>query len=139
MKRILTSLLMAVGITGPFVAHLGAQTNRQVADIPFAFVVCNRTLPAGQYSVTQMRASSPIFTVRDTKGHGVFVQLNQNETGKPYNPSLTFACYGKECVLAKITPPNDSTAYALSQSAVEKNLTHKLGMASMVSIKLKAH
>ena len=136
MKRILTSLLMAVGITGPFVTHLAAQTNREVADIPFAFVVCNRTMPAGKYDVSQLRSSSPVFTVRDSQGHGTFIQLGKFEPGKPDKPSLTFACYGKDCVLAKITPPNDPTAYALSEASIEKNLPHKLGMASMISIKL---
>jgi hypothetical protein len=53
MKRMLTTILMAVGITGPFVTHLAAQRNRTVADIPFAFVADNLTLPAGEYEVSQ--------------------------------------------------------------------------------------
>jgi hypothetical protein len=135
MKRILITLLTAVGITGPFVAHLAAQGTPLEADIPFAFVVSNHTMPAGKYRVSRTTTAGPVFTLRG-ESSAIMVQLPRNEDGKPQNPSLTFACYGKECVLAKITPPDSQTAYALSQNAIEKNLSHRLGMASMISIKL---
>jgi hypothetical protein len=140
MKHILTSLLMAVGITaGPFVAHLGAQENRMVAEIPFAFVASSKTLPAGTYNVTEIKGGSPIFQLTDGNRHSIFAQFGRNEAGKPENPSLTFVCYGKECVLAKVTPPNSPSAFGLSEKYIEKQLTHKVGMASMISVKLKAH
>jgi hypothetical protein len=138
MKRILKSLLMAVALTGPFVAHLAAQTNTEVADIPFAFVVSQLTLPAGQYVVSQLHAGSPVFLIADGRRHSALVQLGNIGKGAPEKPSLTFACYGKECVLAKVTPPYSGAAYGLSQAAIEKNLSHKLGMAALVSVKIKA-
>lgn len=136
MKRMLISILMAVGITGPFVAHLAAQNTTAVAEIPFAFVVSQQTMPAGKYDISQMNGARNLFGLRDNHGHAIFVQLGANETGNPQNPSLTFACYGKECVLAKITPPDSLTAYSLSQKSIEKNVPHTLGMASLISIKM---
>ncbi len=136
MKRIITTFLVAVGITGPFVAHLVAQSNSAVADIPFAFVVSHQTMPAGKYTVERISPISPVFALRDGRGSSVMASFSDNETGKPENPSLTFSCYGKECVLAKITPPASETAYSLSPAAVEKSLSHKLGMAALVSIKI---
>jgi len=50
--------------------------------------------------------------------------------------SITFACHGKRCVLAKIAPPDSSTEYLLGRDSVERNLHHPFGMTSMVSIKL---
>jgi hypothetical protein len=138
MKRLLTTLLLTIATSGPFAARMAAQTNQAKAEIPFAFVASNRTLPAGTYTFAQLGASVPVFTLRNTKGHGLLVHLGTNETGKPQDPSLTFACYGKECILARITPPNSEVAYGLSKSSIEKNLPHKMGMASMISIKLKA-
>jgi hypothetical protein len=138
MKRIFTSLLMAVALTGPFVAHLPAQTNAEVADIPFAFVVSQLTLPAGQYVVSQLHQGSPVFLIADGRHHSALLQLGNIVQGAPEKPSLTFACYGKECVLAKVTPPNSVAAYALGRTAIEKNLSHKLGMAALVSVKIKA-
>jgi hypothetical protein len=136
MKRILTSLLMAVGITGPFVSHLAAQTNTEVADIPFAFVVSHTTMPAGKYLVSQFNGGSATFALSDRQGHKIFTQLGSNKQGNPDNPSLTFARYGNEYVLAKVTPPNSTLAYGLTQDAIERQLSHKMGMASMVAIKL---
>ena len=136
MKRILTTTLMAAGLTGLFVTTLAAQHSRTVADIPFSFVVGDRTLPAGQYEVSQHAAGSSLFALRDGLGHGIFVNFNSQEDGKPGNPSLTFACYGQTHILSKVTPPNSVTAYALSKDSIERKLQHTLGMASMISIKL---
>ncbi len=138
MKRILTSILVAVGITGPFVLNLGAQNHRMVADIPFTFVANNRTMPAGQYDFSQATASGSTFQLRNAAGKSMLLQLGSREDANPNKASVTFACYGKECVLAKITPPGGGTAYSLGTDSVEKNLHHTLGMASMVSIKLAA-
>jgi hypothetical protein len=129
---------MAAGITGPFVTHLIAQDHRMVADVPFAFVVYNRTMPAGHYELSQRDISGSTFTLRDARGRTTLMQLGIREYGKPDNPSLTFACYGNDCVLAKITPPKSFTAYSLGRDYIEKNLRHSLGMSSMVSIKLAA-
>jgi len=134
MNRIFTTLLMAVGITVPFVTHIAAQEHTAVADIPFAFVVSHTTLPAGQYKVSQLTMGSPVFLLADDQRHATMLQLGNLEQGAPDKPTVTFVCYGKECVLAKITPPGTATAYALSKSAIEKNLTHKLGMAALVSV-----
>jgi hypothetical protein len=137
MKRIFTTILMAVGITGPFVTNLAAQGHGMSADVPFAFVVANRTMPAGHYTLSQVNASGTVFALR-TDGNTTLLQMGNLESGKPDKPSLTFACFGNDRVLAKITPPDSSTAYSLGRNSIEKSLHHTLGMASMVSIKLTA-
>jgi len=138
MKRIFTTILMALGITGPFVTNLAAQSNQMVADVPFAFVAYNRTMPAGQYELSQLNAGGTTFELRNVGGKTILLQMANRYDGKPNKASLTFACYGNDRVLARITPPDSSTAYSLSRNAIEKNLHHTLGMASMVSIKLTA-
>jgi hypothetical protein len=134
MKRILTNILMAVGITVPFVTNLAAQSQVEVAKIPFAFIVSNVTMPAGTYDVARLTGTT--FSFHDGRGHSVMTQLSVGEDGKPEHPSLTFACYGKDCVLAKVTPPDSERAYAISKRAIEKNLTHTLGIATLLTIKL---
>jgi len=137
MKRILANILMAAGLTVPFVANLSAQTNPSTAEIPFAFVANHVHLAAGTYRVSQpMQGAPSVFALADSRGGKIFVNLGGNETGQPDKPSLTFACYGKECVLAKVTPPNSQVAYAAPKYAVERSFSHSVGMASMVSIKL---
>ncbi len=134
MKRILRSLLMAVGIAGPFVTNLPAQGNNLVADIPFAFVSHNTTLPPGRYSFARMSESSTVFQVRDARGHGDFVMMGVRDKGKP--STVTFACYGKECLLSKITPAGGNLSYTLGKDTVERKLHYKVGFVSMVSVKL---
>lgn len=136
MKRVLTSILMAAGIAGPFVAHVAAQGHPATADIPFAFIANKTTMPAGRYRVTQFDASGYLFVLRNAAGGTIFVPLGAREDGNPDKPSVTFACYGRECLLTKIAQPGSSTAYSLSSRSVEKNLHYTLGIASMVSIKL---
>jgi hypothetical protein len=136
MKRILTTLLMAAGIAGPLVFPLAAQEHTGSANIPFAFVVSHTTMPAGHYKVSQSAMGSSVFIFADDRRHSTMVQLGQISEGAPDKPSLTFACYGKECVLAKVTPPGTSYAYGLSKAAIEKNLSHKLGMAALISVKV---
>jgi hypothetical protein len=136
MKRIFTTLLVAAGIAGPFVAHLGAAGDTAVADIPFAFTVSHRTMPAGKYIVSRLVPTAPVFGLRDGRGSAVIANFSNNEAGNPAQPSLTFACYGKECVLAKVTPPGSETAYSLSETSLRKNFSHKLGMAALVSVKV---
>jgi hypothetical protein len=138
MKRILTSMLMAAGIAGPFVAQVAAQDRLMEAEIPFTFVANNTTMPAGHYRLTQSDAGGSAFSLRNTAGGSIFVVLAAREEGKPNKPSLTFACYGNECVLARIAPPASLTAYSSGQDAIEKNLHYNVGMASLVSIKLAA-
>jgi hypothetical protein len=135
MKRILKSLLIAMAVMTPFITPVCAQENSAVADVPFAFIAGRQTMPAGRYVVSEMRLGSSTFSLRNAKS-GVFLQLGSNETGDPAKPSLTFVCYGKDCVLAKVTPPNDSNAHALSQSDIEKYRTHHVGVAAMVRVKL---
>jgi hypothetical protein len=136
MKRFFTTLLMAAGIAGPFVSCLSAQEHNATADIPFTFVVSRTTMPAGHYKVSQLSMGSPVFVLADDQRHTTVVQLGSLEQGAPNKPSITFACYGKECVLVKVTPPGTFNAYALSQSGIEKNLSHKLGMSALVSVKV---
>lgn len=138
MKRILINILMAAGITGPFVAHLAAEGNGVAADIPFAFVANNQTMPAGHYELSQGTSSRTLFQLRNVDGKSVFAQLGIRELPKTNAGSLTFACYGKECVLAKVTLPGGVAAFTTDRKWIEKNLHHSVGMASMISVKLGA-
>jgi len=137
MKRILTIiLLLAMAITGPFVVPMFAGEHAAVADIPFAFVINQQTMPAGTYRVEQLSSGIPVFQFSNAHKQSVLGQFGVNVTGNPGHPSLTFACYGKECVLAKVTPPGTANAYSLGSKALERSVHHKVGVASMISIKL---
>jgi hypothetical protein len=109
-----------------------------VADIPFAFVANQTVMSAGRYTVKRANASGGVFTLYSASGTSVITSAMKPATGSPNKPHLTFACYGKECVLAEIAPEGSEMAYTLAQRSIEKNLHHTLGMAAMVSIKFAA-
>jgi len=139
MKRILTSILMAAGIVGPFVTHVAAEDDGMIANIPFTFIANETTMPAGRYQLARWGVSGSAFVLQNATGRAIFVSLGNREDSKSNKASITFACHGKRCVLAKIAPPDSSTEYVLGRHSLERNLRHAFGMASMVSIKLAAH
>jgi hypothetical protein len=140
MKHVFKTLILAFGVGSLFVSHpLSAQDNRAVADVPFAFVVANRTLAAGKYDVSQLKNGTRVFSLRNENGDSLFVQLAGRMQGNPGKPSLTFFCHGKDCVLAKITPPNSGVAYGLTRGSLDVNRAKTTELASMVSITLKSH
>ncbi len=138
MKRILTSILVAAGIAGPFVGRVSAQAGPMIADIPFTFVANQTTMAAGRYELTQSTADGSAFLLRNASGGAIFVTLGTRTEGNPDRPNVTFACYRQECVLAKIAPTGSLTAHSLALNSVKKHLHQSVGMAAMVSIKLAA-
>lgn len=137
MKRQFTNLVLTAGLSamlGTF--SLSAQDRSETADIPFAFQVQQRTLPAGHYTVNQHSNVSSLFQVYDANGHSLFLGASQQTKADPEKPKLTFACYGHDCVLAQISMPGANVSYGLSQKEIEKNLPRSIGMVSMISVRL---
>jgi hypothetical protein len=136
-KNIKTQLILSTGLAALLgAATLGAQNSTAVADVPFAFHAEQETFSAGKYQVAE-RISSGIFQLTGPEGKSIFVNAPVPTTTDPQKPHLTFARYGGEYVLSAISMSGKNVGHAVSQSAIEKNLTHKLGFAAMVSVTLK--
>lgn len=137
MKLNMTHMLLTAGLSALLgTATLGAQNLREVADVPFTFHAQQRTLPAGQYQIAE-RGSDGVFQVFGPDRKSILVGVMVPVATNPNKPHLKFACYGGECVLSEIAMPGRETAYRASQSQIDKNLTHKLGVAAMISVPLK--
>ncbi len=138
MKRKMTHMILTAGLSALFgTAILSAQNSREVANIPFTFHAQQQTLAAGTYQIAE-RGSDGIFQLSGPDRKSIFVGALVPISANPNKPHLKFACYGHECVLSEISMPGRETAYRVSQSQIDKNLTHKLGIASMISVPLKA-
>lgn len=131
MKNQLKALILAAGLALP----IAAQQRSEIAKVPFAFNVQQRTLPAGEYTVYQLNTQG-VFEITDKNGLALFLNTSVQKDANPEKPHLTFACYGKECALSEIAMPGSSIAQGLSTHAIEKNFTRKLGMVSMIAIRL---
>ena len=138
MKRQLTQIVLSAGLSVLFGSlALSAEAQRDVADIPFAFHANGRVLPAGKYEVKQVN-SAGTFQVSDVNGHSIFMSAPLQKRGDPYKPRLTFAAYGDTRVLSQIWMLGDENGHMISNSALDKELPRKIGMASMISVPLKA-
>jgi len=135
MKRTLTTLMLAFGLGSLFLAApASAQYHPAQADVPFAFVVSGKTVPAGRYTISQFSASTPVFTLQNEQ-ESLFALLGTRGQGDPSHPSITFKQVGSQWMLIRITPPGSQVAYSVPRSIYEKNPHMK--MATMVSIKLQ--
>jgi hypothetical protein len=133
MKRQLKPIILTAGLS----ALLGSLTlsaqdySREIANVPFAFQASERILPAGEYTLKQVN-SAGLFQVYDSYGHSLFLNAPVPKSTKAVNPRLTFACYGNDCLLSQVWMPESTTGFSISDSAMKKQLTRKIGMAAEI-------
>ena len=137
MKLNMTHMILTAGLSALLgTASLGAQNLREVADVPFTFHAQQQTFPAGTYELAE-RGTDGVFQLYGPNRKSILIGIMTPVSANPAKPHLKFACYGGECVLSEIAMPGRETAYRASQFQIDKNLTHKLGVAAMISVPLK--
>jgi hypothetical protein len=114
-----------------------AQNRAEVADVPFTFHAAQHTFAAGQYTVAEQTASG-LFRLSSADGQSVYVSMHPGKASDPEQPKLTFVRQGEEYVLAGLSMPGSIAGWEESQSAMEKDMTRKLGVAAMISVPLKS-
>ena len=109
MKRHLNNIVLAAGLSVLLgTSTLSAQSQKAVANIPFAYHVGQQTFSPGKYTVGQTR-SPGVFALRETAtGHDTFMPVVQQGTGDKDAWDLTFSCYAGECSLSQIRMAGDS-------------------------------
>jgi hypothetical protein len=91
-----------------------------VADVPFAFVVAGRTLPAGHYIVSRLADN---VSIHDLQNHGTFVAAHSVERPEHENSSkLVFHRYGDVYFLSEVWVTGNSIGRALLPSQAERRL-----------------
>jgi hypothetical protein len=120
MKRIAAiSLILAAGFLTAGSAL--AQTNKTVANIPFAFNLNGRTLPAGHYTLsTEVNAPNVLMVEdRDDAVHILTIALPGSEESSKDN-TLVFHKYGNQYFLTTIRANGASMNCHLATSKQEK-------------------
>lgn len=137
MKSQFVSMVLTAGLTMLGSLTLSAQTNKENAKIPFAFQANHNSFPAGTYSVERLNDSGVFQLSPIEGGHSIFVNLPvMSETKKYDQGHLTFACYGDDCVLSQIWMDGYKVGNIRPTASVEGDLHRKIGMASMISVRL---
>jgi len=114
--RLLASLGLLVGLAVP-------PANGQVwgvkVKVPFKFVVANKTLPQGEYTLSSVR--DELF-VQDSEGKRVaMVSTNAVSGGRTVGKTgeVVFKCYTDVCFLSQLWTPGQDTGRELLRSHVE--------------------
>ena len=103
MKRIFAIALFAASSLAA-AGNLSAQNYQMKANIPFAFTMGSKTLPAGSYTV-----SSPmpyVVTVRNNQNHLGAASAVHDSDKQSRNSVLVFNRYGDQYFLKEILSPN---------------------------------
>ena len=132
MKRHLHNIVLTAGLSVLLGSSiLSAQSQKAVANIPFAYHVGEQTFSPGKYTVAKSTLPG-IFALRQTDtGRGIVMSVIPEGTSAKEAGNLTFSCYAGECSMSQIRMAGDSY-----------NLTAKppvrLGkVAAMISVPLR--
>jgi hypothetical protein len=92
----LASLSLAAALAVP----LARAQSPTTFEVPFNFLISDRTFPAGQYSVS---SSSGLLTVRDSSGKTIFIGIVKPVSGRRVDPAgqVVFHCYADRCFLSE--------------------------------------
>jgi hypothetical protein len=118
------AVITLVTVAGLSTAKAQTITNPQlVANIPFAFNIGDKTMPAGEYIVQCTNPSSPtkVLQVRSQDGNNSALVQTNNVIGKiEDNAKLVFYHYGDQYFFAQAWLPADNTGMQARRSRTEK-------------------
>jgi hypothetical protein len=99
-------------------------SDKVVAKVPFQFVVANKPVPAGQWTVQAATDGARVVAIRNGDAKlSLFSTLSSTETSKAAAaPALVFHKYGDRYFLAGIRITGSRTLYRLPENKAETEL-----------------
>lgn len=132
--KAVTMLISIIALAFATAVATNAQSHSQKikADIPFDFVVGDKTLAAGEYSVRQITSGPEGLLVRGLNGGQSIVRLtNAVPTNKAMpKTSLTFRRYGNTYYLAQVWIAGSSEGREMLKSKSERAAERELARNS---------
>lgn len=121
------ALLVVAGLSS---AKAQTQPSVQLkANIPFAFSVGNKTLPAGEYSARCINPSSDmkVLQLRSSDGHeGALIRTGSVIGDSEANAKLVFNRYGERYFLAQAWLPSEAIGLQAPKSRTERQMAREL-------------
>lgn len=131
-KRFLKSLsgvtmIMVLALVSAVASVRPQVSNKVIANIPFAFSVGYKTMPAGEYTVLQINNSNGLL-IQSMDGKTSAVRLSSGvESSKTQSLArLVFHRYGEHYFLAQVWNDSDKTGRELTKSQEERNIESEL-------------
>jgi hypothetical protein len=136
MKRSITSFLasglvssaLAIGIAATPSNALAQTSSGVKANIPFAFQVGSRVMPAGTYIFSKQGDHIMLLSSDDARNRILTLVLPQSESKPPAVGTVTFAKYGDRYFLHEVSSSDSSTAYTWTTGKQEKELIRELNL-----------
>ena len=130
MKKQAYTMIAMIVLVGSMAVAAQAQTSghtKFIAKIPFQFNVGDKTLPAGEYTVTQINPSSDRVVLKlESKDGSVMLQMN-TVIGKTQDSArLVFNRYGDRCYFAQAWTPGQNDGLEASKSRGERSAAREL-------------
>lgn len=95
------------------------------ADVPHAFIVRDKTLPAGKYTIKRLDDTQPnVLVIRSADGRSaVTFEVEAAQANQiPRKPELVFNKLGDQYFLSKILTPDSSFGYQVPKTKAEESL-----------------
>ena len=128
MKQRLSLTIAIIIVTAVFALNAEAQTSapqRMHANVPFAFSVGEKTLPAGVYTLSVVNPNSDRQALQIRSQNGRFSAIIQTSAVSARHidaTKLVFRRYGDHYFFAQIEVAGDATALVASRSRSERSM-----------------
>ena len=127
-----TQFISRLLILGLLIAAGGIRANAQAlaegtieADVPFAFIVGEKTFPAGKYTLKRADDTNPgVLEIRNDNGRGtIFFEAETAQAKEnPRQTKLVFEKIGDQYFLSEIWASDTNVGYRLPKTNAEKSL-----------------
>ena len=136
MTKRLSGLIAMAALAVTVAAPLSAQSIRVAATIPFEFMIGNKTMPSGDYSVQSVSPPN-ILQIRNSETNAgalaVTGSVGGGDISQAGSPRLVFNRYGDHYVLAQIWDGSSGTGHELPMTRSERELA-KTASANRIEI-----
>lgn len=126
----LTMLMLVVGLALASAAVANGQSGRQVtAQVPFDFIVADRTLRSGQYEMRNANGAGDVLAIRDADGKSRVMYLTSpvianDRQGR--SAKLVFHRYGSTYFLSQVWVAGKSEGREFAKTSQERAIAHEL-------------
>ena len=114
----LVLLLMMALSTNVITAN--GQPEKLKANVPFDFIVGDKTLAAGQYDIQAVTAGGDALAIRRADREDAALRLTRTITAKEHKPALVFHRYGNMYFLSEVWEGGDRIGRRVDESRQER-------------------
>ena len=119
-------LVVALALFSAVASAYAQSTSTASADIPFEFVVGNKTLAAGRYQLSAASAGSEVMKIRGNEQSAMTLTTGLEHGARSEQGKLVFNRYGNRYFLREIWNAGDNTGRRLPKSKEEKAIQREL-------------